>query len=102
MSGGASAWQIATASASAAWFGAGTSSSERIAFTIFPTCSLSARPYPHTDCLTVAGALGYLLREQEADGSWFGRWGTNYIYGTWSVLTALNAAGTDPNTAPVR
>jgi len=28
-----------------------------------------------------------------ADGSWFGRWGTNYVYGTWSVLCALNAAG---------
>jgi squalene-hopene/tetraprenyl-beta-curcumene cyclase len=38
-------------------------------------------------------AIVYLRREQEADGSWFGRWGTNYIYGTWSVLCALNAAG---------
>jgi squalene-hopene/tetraprenyl-beta-curcumene cyclase len=38
-------------------------------------------------------ALAYLRREQEADGSWYGRWGTNYIYGTWSVLCALNAAG---------
>ncbi len=37
-------------------------------------------------------ALAYLRAEQEADGSWFGRWGTNYIYGTWSVLCALNAA----------
>ncbi|WP_239021183.1 MULTISPECIES: squalene--hopene cyclase [Novacetimonas] len=36
--------------------------------------------------------LDYLRTEQEADGSWFGRWGTNYIYGTWSVLCALNAA----------
>jgi squalene-hopene/tetraprenyl-beta-curcumene cyclase len=38
-------------------------------------------------------ALAFLRREQEADGSWFGRWGTNYIYGTWSVLCALNAVG---------
>src|SRR6202042_800230 len=38
-------------------------------------------------------AIAYLRAQQEADGSWFGRWGTNYIYGTWSVLTALNAAG---------
>ena len=38
-------------------------------------------------------AIAYLRAEQEADGSWFGRWGTNYIYGTWSVLCALNAAG---------
>lgn len=41
----------------------------------------------------LARALAYLRREQEVDGSWFGRWGTNYIYGTWSVLCALNAAG---------
>ncbi|MGR9072085.1 MAG: squalene--hopene cyclase [Gammaproteobacteria bacterium] len=33
--------------------------------------------------------LDYLRCEQEKDGSWFGRWGTNYIYGTWSVLLAL-------------
>jgi len=38
-------------------------------------------------------AVAFLRREQEAEGSWFGRWGTNYIYGTWSVLCALNAAG---------
>ncbi|HMK87972.1 MAG TPA: squalene--hopene cyclase [Steroidobacteraceae bacterium] len=41
-------------------------------------------------------AVEYLRREQEPDGSWFGRWGTNYIYGTWSVLTGLvQAVGTD-------
>ena len=38
-------------------------------------------------------ALEYLRAEQEPDGSWFGRWGTNYIYGTWSALTALAQAG---------
>ncbi|MCG8466551.1 MAG: squalene--hopene cyclase [Xanthomonadales bacterium] len=37
--------------------------------------------------------LVYLQREQEPDGSWFGRWGTNYIYGTWSVMSALEQAG---------
>jgi squalene-hopene/tetraprenyl-beta-curcumene cyclase len=45
----------------------------------------------------MAKAIAYLRREQEKDGSWFGRWGTNYIYGTWSVLNALNAAGIPPN-----
>ncbi|MCC7017648.1 MAG: squalene--hopene cyclase [Rhodospirillales bacterium] len=40
-------------------------------------------------------ALDYLRGEQEPDGSWFGRWGTNYIYGTWSALAAFNAAGED-------
>jgi squalene-hopene/tetraprenyl-beta-curcumene cyclase len=38
-------------------------------------------------------ALDYILNEQEADGSWYGRWGMNYIYGTWTALCALNAAG---------
>jgi squalene-hopene/tetraprenyl-beta-curcumene cyclase len=41
----------------------------------------------------IARAVAWLRQEQEPDGSWFGRWGTNYIYGTWSVLCALNAAG---------
>jgi squalene-hopene/tetraprenyl-beta-curcumene cyclase len=41
----------------------------------------------------VRRALQYLKDQQEEDGSWFGRWGTNYIYGTWSVLCALNAVG---------
>jgi len=41
----------------------------------------------------VKDGVAYLLRSQEADGSWYGRWGTNYIYGTWSALAALNAAG---------
>jgi squalene-hopene/tetraprenyl-beta-curcumene cyclase len=38
-------------------------------------------------------AIGFLRAEQAADGSWFGRWGTNYIYGTWSVLVAFAQAG---------
>ncbi|QCE35606.1 squalene--hopene cyclase [Acetobacteraceae bacterium] len=49
------------------------------------------------DCLRKA--VNYLRAEQEEDGSWFGRWGTNYIYGTWSVLSAFNAlniSSTDP------
>ncbi len=41
----------------------------------------------------VARGVEWLRRDQEADGAWFGRWGTNYVYGTWSVLCALNAAG---------
>lgn len=40
-------------------------------------------------------ALKYIKKNQEKDGSWFGRWGTNYIYGTWSVLCALNAVDED-------
>jgi squalene-hopene/tetraprenyl-beta-curcumene cyclase len=37
-------------------------------------------------------AVAYLRAQQEDDGSWFGRWGTNYIYGTWSVLMSLAQA----------
>jgi squalene-hopene/tetraprenyl-beta-curcumene cyclase len=50
----------------------------------------------------IARALTWLRREQEADGSWFGRWGTNYIYGTWSVLCALHAAGVAPDDPAMR
>jgi squalene-hopene/tetraprenyl-beta-curcumene cyclase len=66
-----------------------------------PTADVSGR------CLSMLAQLGelpgnseparraydYLLKEQEADGSWYGRWGMNYIYGTWTALCALNAAG---------
>jgi len=38
-------------------------------------------------------AVKFLHDEQEADGSWWGRWGVNYIYGTWSVLMGLRAIG---------
>jgi squalene-hopene/tetraprenyl-beta-curcumene cyclase len=51
---------------------------------------------------TMARALAYLRAEQEDDGSWFGRWGTNYIYGTWSVLAALNAAGVEADAPEMR
>ncbi|RUP08098.1 squalene--hopene cyclase [Hyphomicrobium sp.] len=47
-------------------------------------------------------AISYLERTQEKDGSWYGRWGMNYVYGTWSVLCALNAAGVDPASSVVR
>jgi len=73
-----------------------------------PTADVSAR------CLGFLAQIGYapdhparsavieyLRREQEPDGSWFGRWGTNYIYGTWSVLAALNAAGSEPSSPEV-
>ena len=75
-----------------------------------PTADVSAR------CLSLLGQLGYtttssevvkkgleyLFAVQEADGSWYGRWGMNYIYGTWSALCGLNAVGVDPAHASVR
>lgn len=50
----------------------------------------------------VARGVDYLLRTQRTDGSWFGRWGMNYIYGTWSVLCAFNAVKLDPQSEPVQ
>jgi squalene-hopene/tetraprenyl-beta-curcumene cyclase len=47
------------------------------------------------DSPALAAAVAYLRRTQLAEGSWYGRWGLNYIYGTWSVLCALNAVGID-------
>ena len=74
-----------------------------------PTADVSARclgflaqaGYP-ADHPAVASAISFLRREQEEDGSWFGRWGTNYIYGTWSVLAGLNAAGVSPDAPEIR
>ena len=43
----------------------------------------------------VARALKFLEKDQDASGAWFGRWGVNYIYGTWSVLAGLGAIGED-------
>jgi squalene-hopene/tetraprenyl-beta-curcumene cyclase len=75
-----------------------------------PTADVTAR------CVSMLAQLGesratspamehgieYLLADQLADGSWYGRWGMNYIYGTWSALCALNAAGVDPASPAVR
>lgn len=47
-------------------------------------------------------AVEFLQKEQEKDGSWFGRWGANYIYGTWSVLAGLSAIGEDVNKPYIR
>jgi squalene-hopene/tetraprenyl-beta-curcumene cyclase len=45
----------------------------------------------------IRSAIQFLRKEQEEDGSWFGRWGANYIYGTWSVLSGLSVIGEDMN-----
>ncbi len=74
-----------------------------------PTADVSARCLSmlaqlghRRDYPVVARALDYLRREQEADGSWFGRWGTNYVYGTWSALCALAAVGEDMQSPYIR
>ena len=44
--------------------------------------------------------LDWLLAQQELDGSWFGRWGVNYIYGTAAAVPALIACGVEPTRSP--
>jgi squalene-hopene/tetraprenyl-beta-curcumene cyclase len=50
----------------------------------------------------VRRGVAWLLRAQEPDGSWFGRWGANYVYGTGAVVPALIAAGVLPGKACIR
>jgi squalene-hopene/tetraprenyl-beta-curcumene cyclase len=57
---------------------------------------------PSTDPDVVSGAVDWLWRHQEPDGSWFGRWGVNYVYGTGAVVPALVAAGTDATDPRIR
>src|SRR5215472_1000778 len=67
-----------------------------------PTVDITGRvlemlaTYGHCkDDPAVKKAIKFILSEQEADGSWFGRWGVNYIYGTMQVLRGLEAMGVD-------
>ena len=50
-----------------------------------------------TDYSPVRDALNFLKKNQEPDGTWYGRWGVNYIYGTFLVLIGLKAIGEDMN-----
>ncbi len=74
-----------------------------------PTSDVTARcilflklvdPVAYADAIN--RGLQFLHREQEDEGCWFGRWGTNYIYGTWSVLAALEVLGEPVNAPYVR
>jgi len=68
-----------------------------------PTADLTGRmlelmgtfDYPK-DHPAAVRALDFIKRNQEPDGPWWGRWGVNYIYGTWSVLCGLQSIGEDP------
>jgi squalene-hopene/tetraprenyl-beta-curcumene cyclase len=57
---------------------------------------LASRGYPR-EHPGVQRAIAFLLKEQESDGAWFGRWGVNYIYGTMCALRGLDAMGIDHN-----
>ncbi|PWU08359.1 MAG: squalene--hopene cyclase [Verrucomicrobia bacterium] len=55
----------------------------------------TARESNSAESALIRNAIGFLRRTQESDGSWYGRWGVNYIYGTWQVLRGLEAIGMD-------
>ncbi len=105
-------WVLAMQGSDGGW-GAYDKDNNRIVFNYIPFADHHALLDPSTSdltgrCLEMLAALGYdqthpavapalrfLKREQETDGSWYGRWGVNYIYGTWSVLAGLRAIGVD-------
>ncbi len=105
-------WVLAMQGSDGGW-GAYDKDNNRVVFNYIPFADHHALLDPSTSdltgrCLEMLAALGYdhthpavgpalrfLKREQEADGSWYGRWGVNYIYGTWSVLAGLHAIGVD-------
>lgn len=112
-------WVMAMQGSDGGW-GAYDKDNNRTVFNLIPFADHRALLDPSTAdlagrCLELLGTLGYdrthpaagpalefLRREQEADGSWFGRWGVNYIYGTWSVLAGLQAIGEDMSAPYIR
>jgi squalene-hopene/tetraprenyl-beta-curcumene cyclase len=73
-----------------------------------PSADVTAHALEMLAALDQAGGLpaqrglAWLLGAQEPDGSWFGRWGVNYVYGTGAAVPALIAAGVDPDSSPIR
>jgi squalene-hopene/tetraprenyl-beta-curcumene cyclase len=112
-------WIVGMQSSNGAW-GAFDSDNEYYYLNNIPFADHGALLDPPTEdvtarCLSMLAQLGepatsavmrrgvdYLRKLQLPDGSWYGRWGMNYIYGTWSVLCALNAAGVDPHSPEIR
>ena len=112
-------WVMAMQGSDGGW-GAYDKDNNRTVFNLIPFADHRALLDPSTAdlagrCLELLGTLGYdrthaavgpalqfLRQEQEADGSWYGRWGVNYIYGTWSVLAGLRAIGEDMTMPYVR
>ena len=112
-------WVMAMQGSDGGW-GAYDKDNNRVVFNYIPFADHHALLDPSTSdlagrCLEMLAALGYdrthpavapalafLKKEQEQDGSWYGRWGINYIYGTWSVLAGLRAIGEDVSAPYIR
>ncbi|MEE8494794.1 MAG: squalene--hopene cyclase [Nitrospirales bacterium] len=112
-------WTMAMQGSDGGW-GAYDKDNNREVFNLIPFADHRALLDPSTAdlagrCLEMLGALGYdrshpaalralefVKREQENNGSWYGRWGVNHVYGTWSVLTGLRAVGEDMSAPYVR
>ena len=112
-------WVVAMQGSDGGW-GAYDKDNNRVVFNYIPFADHHALLDPSTADLTgrclemlaalgydrthhaVAPALAFLKKEQEYDGSWYGRWGVNYIYGTWSVLAGLRAIGEDISAPYIR
>jgi squalene-hopene/tetraprenyl-beta-curcumene cyclase len=112
-------WVLAMQGSDGGW-GAYDKDNNHMVFNLIPFADHRALLDPSTSdlagrCLEMLGTLGYdkthpaaqralafLEKEQEADGSWYGRWGVNYIYGTWSVMAGLRAIGEDLSSSSVR
>jgi squalene-hopene/tetraprenyl-beta-curcumene cyclase len=109
-------WALALRGSDGGW-GAYDKDNNKLIFNKIPFADHQALLDPSTAdltgrCLEMLGTLGhdqshpavspaieFLRKEQEPNGSWYGRWGVNYIYGTWCVLSGLRAIGIDM-TAP--
>jgi squalene-hopene/tetraprenyl-beta-curcumene cyclase len=111
-------WSVGMASSDGAW-GAFDADNQRDILYELPFCDFGAVIDPPSADVTahmvemlayeagapkssVERALSWLRREQEEDGSWFGRWGVNYLYGVGAVLPALVAAGVPASDPAIR
>ncbi len=112
------AWTVGMQSTDGGWAAFDVDNTKTLA-TKLPFCDFGAVIDPPSadvtahivEMLAVEGAAGdvaarhgirWLLDAQEPDGSWFGRWGANYVYGTGAVVPALVAAGLDPSAPPIQ
>jgi squalene-hopene/tetraprenyl-beta-curcumene cyclase len=113
------AWTLGMQSRNGGW-GAFDTDNDSEFLNRIPFADMEAMIDPPTEDLTgrvleLIGSLGmdrqgdrarrahdFLLRTQRADGSWWGRWGANFVYGTWSALGGLAAIGDGPDAPHVR